>query len=222
MRTFTGCSYHGRSWTCPFPAHARWHPGHAGGTCPAGSVIARRVQVRVHLVAAGLALETCLPGPVAPLRMPTAAAPLAGMPRVLFDNLDTGERCLVADEAQKLRERPGMQHAAHLPRLLGAVADAEQLLDMQNAAAGSHAIDDLTAEAVILAPYPSGLAPLAALDPADLALSSQGLTVPRSTARACSAAPCRRRTARRPARRGRQDLNRGRSADRLDREPPRS
>ena len=51
-----------------------------------------------------------LPGAVAAFRMP---ALLAGVPGVLFDNPD-GERCLVADEAEKLRKGQ-LQHAVDLP-----------------------------------------------------------------------------------------------------------
>ena len=49
---------------------------------------------------------------------------------------------------------------------------------MQNAAVSSHGIDDLPADAVVLAPDPSGLSSLAALDHAGLALALEGLTVP--------------------------------------------
>lgn len=131
----------------------------------------------MDLVATCLAPEGCLPGAIAAFRMPAAAALLAGVPGVLFDNLDTSERCLVADESEKLRKGPGVQHAVDLPGLLGAVSDAKQLLDMQNAAVSSHGIDDLPADAVVLAPGPSGLSSLAALDHAGLALALESLTV---------------------------------------------
>ena len=48
---------------------------------------------------------------------------------------------------------------------------------MQNAAVNSHGIDDLPADAAILAPDPSGLVRLAAFDHADFALALESLPV---------------------------------------------
>ena len=117
----------------------------------------------MYTKAAGLAAKSCLPGSVAAFRMPAATALLARMPRVLLDDLYAGPCRLVADEAKKLREGPSVKHAVDLARLLGPIPDTEQLLDVKDAALFSDGIDDLPADAVILAPHPSGLAFLAAL-----------------------------------------------------------
>ena len=109
--------------------------------------------------------------------MQATVALLAGVPGVFFDDHDACERCLVPDECEELGERPDVQNATHVAGFLGPVADAGQLLDVQDAAAGSHGVNILPADVVILALDPSGLSSLAAFDHAGLALFLQRLPV---------------------------------------------
>ena len=131
----------------------------------------------MNLVAACLAAEACLSGPIAPFRMAALAAFLAGISWVFLDDLHASQSGFVPDEREELRKGPSMNHAVHLVGHLCAVADAEQLLDVQDATAGGYGVDDLSADAMVFAPDPSGFSPLTALDHAELALALQSLSV---------------------------------------------
>ena len=82
------------------------------------------------------------------------------MPRLLFDDLYAGQCRLEADKRQELSKRPGMNHVVDLAGHLRAVTDAQQLFKVHDAAVSGCGIDDLPADAVVLAPDPSGLASL--------------------------------------------------------------
>lgn len=93
-----------------FPVPGRSHGAHARGACPFGSEIAGRVQVSVSRVATGTALKDRLGLAVLALGMSTAATPLAGMPGVFFDHLNTSECRFVGEEVEQLGKRPTVHH----------------------------------------------------------------------------------------------------------------
>src|SRR5512135_996252 len=138
-------------------ASGRCHPAHARGACPPGREVPRRIQVGVDLETAALAPEEILAWPVAPLGVAATRAALRGVPRVFLDDLDAGQCRLVPEEREQLREWPRVEHSADLDRPLASLPDARQPLNVEHATGSGDDIDDLPADIVVHAGYPSGL-----------------------------------------------------------------
>ena len=115
----------------------------------------------MNLVVAGFTAKACLSGPIGPVCVAALAAALACISWVFFDDFDAGESCFVVDEGEELR---GVNHPVDLSGHFDAIADAEELFDVQDAPTSGYGINDVSADAVVFAPDPSGFSSLAAFD----------------------------------------------------------